>query len=105
MADINIWGFALYFPPPPQFHNINEASPYQERSKLRQISIEQAAKDAAENHYKRRRLAEDSGSLDAGIGLHLLQRIDMEDLRFRPDDRLQIEIQRLEALERATIAA
>lgn len=38
-------------------------------------------------------------------GLHLLQRIEMEDLRFRPDDRLLIEMQRLKALERATIAA
>ncbi|KAH8586722.1 hypothetical protein B0O99DRAFT_643776 [Bisporella sp. PMI_857] len=38
-------------------------------------------------------------------GLHLLQRIDMEDLRFRPDDRLLIEMQRLKALERETIAA
>lgn len=36
-------------------------------------------------------------------GLHLLQRIEMEDLRFRPDDRLLIEMQRLKALERETI--
>jgi hypothetical protein len=49
-----------------KFHNINEASPRQERAKLQQISIEQAAKNAAENPHKRRRLAEDSGSLDAG---------------------------------------
>ncbi|KAF8860613.1 hypothetical protein BDZ45DRAFT_800769 [Acephala macrosclerotiorum] len=38
-------------------------------------------------------------------GLHLLQRIEMEDLRFRPDDRLLVEMQRLKALERETIAA
>jgi hypothetical protein len=28
-------------------------------------------------------------------GLHLLQKIDMEDLRFRPDNRLLIEMERL----------
>ncbi|KIM92649.1 hypothetical protein OIDMADRAFT_36427 [Oidiodendron maius Zn] len=38
-------------------------------------------------------------------GLHLLQTIDMEDLRFSPDDQLLIEMQRLKAVERETIAA
>ncbi len=38
-------------------------------------------------------------------GLHILQSIDMEDLRFRPDDRLLIEIERHKANERKTIAA
>ena len=38
-------------------------------------------------------------------GLHLLQRIDMEDLRLRPDNRLLKEMQRLEALEQETLAA
>ena len=37
--------------------------------------------------------------------LHLLQRIEMEDLRFRPDKRLLLEMARLKALERETIAA
>ena len=37
-------------------------------------------------------------------GLYLLQRIDMEDLRFHPDDRLLIEIHRLEVLKRDTLA-
>jgi hypothetical protein len=32
-------------------------------------------------------------------GLHLLQRIEMKDLRFRPDDRLLIEMENLKALE------
>jgi hypothetical protein len=38
-------------------------------------------------------------------GLHLLQSITMEDLQFRPDERLLIEIQRLRGLERETIAS
>lgn len=38
-------------------------------------------------------------------GLHLLQSITMEDLQFRPDERLLIEIERLRGLERETIAS
>jgi hypothetical protein len=38
-------------------------------------------------------------------GLHLLQSITMEDLQFRPDERLLIEIERLRELERETIAS
>ena len=38
-------------------------------------------------------------------GLHLLQSITMEDLQFRPDERLLVEMERLEGLERETIAA
>jgi hypothetical protein len=37
-------------------------------------------------------------------GLHLLQEVDMEDLRFGPDPRLLTEMQRLQELEKATIA-
>jgi hypothetical protein len=47
-----------------KFPNISEASPRQERAKLQQISIEQAAKNAAENPHKKPRLAKDSGTLD-----------------------------------------
>jgi hypothetical protein len=39
------------------------------------------------------------------LGLHLLQSITMEDLQFRPDERLLIEIERLRGLERETIAS
>ena len=38
-------------------------------------------------------------------GLNLLQKIDMEDLRFRPDDRLLAEMERLSKLEQQTMAA
>ena len=38
-------------------------------------------------------------------GLHLLQSITMEDLQFRPDERLLVEMERLKGLERETIAA
>ena len=38
-------------------------------------------------------------------GLHLLQSITMEDLHFRPDERLIVEMERLKGLERETIAA
>src|SRR6266496_5058746 len=38
-------------------------------------------------------------------GLYLLQRIDMDDLRFCPDSRLLSEMERLRALEQETIAA
>jgi hypothetical protein len=38
-------------------------------------------------------------------GLHLLQSITIEDLQFRPDERLLIEIERLRGLERETIAS
>ncbi|KAH7378893.1 hypothetical protein BKA64DRAFT_533489, partial [Cadophora sp. MPI-SDFR-AT-0126] len=36
-------------------------------------------------------------------GLHLLQKITMEDLQFRPDERLRLEMERLKGLERETI--
>jgi len=38
-------------------------------------------------------------------GLHLLQKIDMKDLQFRPDDALLAEMERLRTLEQETIAA
>ena len=38
-------------------------------------------------------------------GLHLLQSITMEDLQFRPDERLIVEMERLKGLERETLAA
>jgi hypothetical protein len=38
-------------------------------------------------------------------GVHLLQEICLDDLRFRPDDRLLAEIERLMKLERDTMAA
>src|SRR5271154_4971566 len=38
-------------------------------------------------------------------GLHLLQRIEMKDLQFGPDHQLLAEMQRLEELQRDTIAA
>ena len=38
-------------------------------------------------------------------GLYLLQRIDMDDLRFRPDDRLLSEMKRLHTLEQETMIA
>jgi len=38
-------------------------------------------------------------------GLHLLQKIDMKDLQFRPDDALLTEMERLSKLEEETIAA
>lgn len=38
-------------------------------------------------------------------GLHLLQSITMEDLQFRPDERLLVEIERLRGLEQETIAS
>ena len=37
--------------------------------------------------------------------LHLLQKIDMKDLQFRPDDALLTEMERLSKLEEETIAA
>ncbi|OKO94694.1 ATP-dependent DNA helicase pfh1 [Penicillium subrubescens] len=43
--------------------------------------------------------------LRSSKGLHLLQEVDMEDLRFGPDPRLLTEMQRLQALEKTTIAA
>lgn len=42
--------------------------------------------------------------LRSSKGLHLLQEIDMEDLRFGPDPRLLTEMQRLQELEKTTIA-
>jgi len=38
-------------------------------------------------------------------GHHLLKRIDMEDLRLCPDDRLLTEMERLRRLEQETMAA
>jgi hypothetical protein len=38
-------------------------------------------------------------------GLYLLQKINMEDLRFQPDQQLLKEMERLQKLERETIAA
>jgi hypothetical protein len=38
-------------------------------------------------------------------GLYLLQKIDMDDLRFCPDSRLLSEMERLRALEQETITA
>jgi hypothetical protein len=38
-------------------------------------------------------------------GLHLLQEIDMNDLRFRPHDGLVAEMERLRQLQQATIAS
>jgi hypothetical protein len=43
--------------------------------------------------------------LQSSDRLHLLQKIDMEDLRFCPDDELLVEMERLEALERQTISS
>jgi hypothetical protein len=38
-------------------------------------------------------------------GLHLLQKLDMKDLQFRPSPQLLTEMERLHTLERETIAA
>jgi hypothetical protein len=38
-------------------------------------------------------------------GLHLLQRIDMQDLRFQPDDQLKVEMARLYTLQQETMAS
>jgi hypothetical protein len=43
--------------------------------------------------------------LRSSKGLHLLQRLDMKDLQFGPDPRLHIEMQRLQELEKQTMAA
>ncbi|KAH7028450.1 hypothetical protein B0J12DRAFT_584062 [Macrophomina phaseolina] len=43
--------------------------------------------------------------LRSSKGLHILQKIDMTDLRFGPDPRLLTEMQRLQELEKETIAA
>lgn len=43
--------------------------------------------------------------LRSSKGLHLLQELDMQDLRFGPDPRLLNEMQRLQDLEKETIAA
>ncbi|KAJ5100153.1 hypothetical protein N7532_007154 [Penicillium argentinense] len=43
--------------------------------------------------------------LRSSEGLHLLQRLDMKDLQFEPDPRLLSEIQRLQELEKQTMAA
>jgi hypothetical protein len=38
-------------------------------------------------------------------GVHLLQRIDMQDLRFQPDDQLKVEMARLYTLQQETMAS
>jgi hypothetical protein len=43
--------------------------------------------------------------LRSSKGLHLLQKLDTQDLRFEPDPRLLTEMQRLQELEKETIAA
>lgn len=43
--------------------------------------------------------------LRSSKGLHLLQKLDMQDLQFRPDPRLLTEMQRLQDLEKETVAA
>ena len=43
--------------------------------------------------------------LRSQCGVHLLRKISIEDLQFRPDDRLLAEMERLQNLERSTIAA
>lgn len=43
--------------------------------------------------------------LQSYSGVNLLQKIDIDDLRFRPDDRLLVEMERLEKLEHDTLAA
>jgi hypothetical protein len=45
------------------------------------------------------------GALRISEGVHLLQEIQMDDLLYKPDDRLTAEIDRLHKLERQTIAA
>lgn len=43
--------------------------------------------------------------LRSSTGIHLLQRIEMKDLRFAPDSRLLDEMHRLQELEKETLAA
>ena len=43
--------------------------------------------------------------LRSSRGLHLLQKLDMKDLQFRPDPQLLTEMQRLQELEKETISA
>lgn len=43
--------------------------------------------------------------LRSSKGLHLLQKLDMQDLRFDPDPRLLTEMKRFQDLEKETIAA
>jgi hypothetical protein len=38
-------------------------------------------------------------------GVHLLQRIDMQDLQFQPDDQLKVEMARLYTLQQETMAS
>ena len=46
-----------------------------------------------------------AGRLRTAADIHLLQKIDMSDLRFRPDPRLQTEMDRLQELEKQTLTA
>jgi len=43
--------------------------------------------------------------LQSWQGINLLQEIDLDDLRFRPDDRLLVEMERLTKLEQDTMTA
>ena len=43
--------------------------------------------------------------LRSSKGLHLLQKLDMKDLQFKPDPRLLTEMRRLQDLEKETMAA
>jgi hypothetical protein len=43
--------------------------------------------------------------LHSSKGFHLLQKLDMQDLRFSPDPRLLTELQRLQDLEKEAISA
>jgi hypothetical protein len=43
--------------------------------------------------------------IQSSKGLHLLQKLDMKDLQFRPDPQLLTEMKRLKQLEKETITA
>ena len=58
-----------------------------------------------DSHKKHCSLNVQLSRLQSFNGLNLLQRIGMEDLRFRPDDRLLAEMERLGKLEQETMAA
>jgi hypothetical protein len=57
------------------------------------------------NHKKYCSMYVQLSRLQSSDGLHLLQKIDIEDLRLCPDDELLVEMERLKALERQTISA
>ena len=58
----------------------------------------------ADHHKKYCLIYVQLSQLQSLDGLYLLQKITIEDLRFRPDDRLLAEMDRLAILEQATIA-